>query len=440
MDAYFRPWIFYFRIINPEIFKLIPMSSLLLKSAKIIDSESPFHLQTKDILIEKGTITQIEDNIDDKVRCIDLPNLHVSNGFFDSSVSFGEPGFEERETLANGVKTARQSGFTSFLLNPKLNPITDSHSAVKFLQQQINTQLIDIKPLGALTKGFDGKNLAELYDMQMGGAVGFYDFKSPIADSNLFKIALQYVKGFDGLIFSYPQDKLIAAHAQVNEDEFTTYIGLKGVPNLAEELQIARDLYILEYTGGRLHIPNISTQGSIKLIETAKKKGLNVSCSTAIAHLYFNSEKLKDFDSKYKVLPPLRTLKDKDALLQAVKQGIIDMVTCDHEPMDVEHKDLEFENASYGSIGLESSFSALNQLFGVEKAIELLSKTKKTFRLSTSKINTGERADLSLFEPYSEYIFNIQHIHSKSKNSMFLGETLKGKVYGSIYNDSIYEN
>jgi dihydroorotase len=440
MDAYFCPWIFSFRTINLKIFKLMPMSSFLLKSAKIIDSESPFHLQTKDILIEEGTITQIEDKIDYEGRCVDLPNLHVSNGFFDSSVSFGEPGFEERETLANGVKTARHSGFTSFLLNPKLNPITDSHSAVKFLQQQIDTQLIDIIPLGALTKGFDGKHLAELYDMQMGGAVGFYDFKLPVADSNLFKIALQYVKSFDGLIFSYPQDKSIAANAQVNEDEFTTYIGLKGMPNLAEELQIARDLYILDYTGGRLHIPNVSTQGAVKLIEIAKAKGSNVSCSVAIAHLYFSSEKLEGFDSKYKVLPPLRTLKDQEALLQAVKDGIIDMVTCDHEPMDVEHKDLEFENASYGSIGLESSFSVLNKLFGVEKAAELLSKTKRTFKLSTSKIEVGARADLSLFEPHSEYIFNLQHIYSKSKNSMFLGETLKGKVYGSIYNDSIYEN
>lgn len=418
----------------------MPMSSILLKSAKILDTESSYHLQTKDLLVEDGVITKIEDTIESADKIINRENLHVSNGFFDSSVSFGEPGFEERETLANGVTTARRSGFTGFLLNPNLDPITDTNSAVKFLQQQIDTQLIDIKPLGALTKSFDGKNLAELYDMQMAGAVGFYDFKNPIADANLFKIALQYVKSFDGLIFSYPQDRSIAGKAQVNEDEFTTYIGLKGMPNLAEELQIARDLYILEYTGGKLHIPNVSTKASVQLIKKAKAKGLKVTCSVALPHLFFSSEKLESFDSKYKILPPLRTKEDTKALKKAVKDGVISMVTCDHEPMDEEHKELEFENASYGSIGLESAFSVMNTLFGVEMASDLLSKPKTNFGLQTSKIEVNQRADLSLFDPNSEYTFQKQHIFSKSKNSMFLGESLKGNVIGSIYNDTIYEN
>ncbi|SDG87349.1 dihydroorotase [Psychroflexus sediminis] len=416
------------------------MSSLLLKSAKILDSESPYHLKTKDIFIEHGVITKIEDKLEKADRIISFEDLHVSGGFFDSSVSFGEPGFEERETLSNGVVTARKSGFTSFLLNPNLNPITDTNSSVKFLQQQIDKQLIDIKPLGALTKGFDGKNLAELYDMQMAGAVGFYDFKTPVADANLFKIALQYVKAFDGLVFSYPQDKSIAGKAQVNEDELTTYIGLKGMPNLAEELQIARDLYILDYTGGRLHIPNVSTKASVQLIKKAKARGLKVTCSVALPHLFFTSEKLETFDSKYKIFPPLRTREDLKALKKAVRDGIIDMLTCDHEPMDEEHKALEFENASYGSIGLESAFSVVNTLFGVEKASALLSKPKTKFGLETSKIEVNQRADLSLFNPNSKYTFQKQHIFSKSKNSIFLGESLTGKVFGSIYNDSFYEN
>ena len=416
------------------------MSSILLKSAKILDPESSFHLQNKDILIEDGKISKIEDGIKTADQIIQVPDLHVANGFFDSSVCFGEPGFEERETLANGVTTARKSGFTSFLLNPNLQPVTDTNSAVKFLQQQIDPQLIEIKPLGALTKGFDGKNLAELYDMQMAGAVGFYDFKSSVSNANLFKIALQYVKSFNGLIFSFPQDKSVAGKALVNEDELTTYLGLKGMPSLAEELQIARDLYILEYTGGRLHIPTISTKASVQLIKEAKVKGLQVTCSVALPHLFFTSQVLDTFDSTYKIQPPLRTKEDSDALRKAVESGLIDMVTCDHEPVDEEHKVMEFENASYGSIGLESAFSALNTLFGVEKASELLTKTKSHFGMKASKIEVDEPADLSLFEPKSEFIFSRQHIFSKSKNSMFLGEKLKGKVLGSIYNDSLYEN
>ena len=212
------------------------------------------------------------------------------------------------------------------------------------------------------------------------------------------------------------------------------------MPSLAEELQIARDLYILEYTGGRLHIPTISTKASVQLIKEAKAKGLQVTCSVALPHLYFTSQVLNSFDSKYKIKPPLRTEDDSKSLKKALETGIIDMVTCDHEPINEELKVKEFENASYGSIGLESAFPALNTLFGVEKASELLSKSKAHLGMNTSKIEVDHRADLSLFEPNSEDVFSKKHIFSKSKNSMFLGESLKGKVLGSIYNNSLYEN
>lgn len=416
------------------------MSTLLVKSAKILDSESPYHLQTKDIKIKDGLIDEIKESISGADQVINFDNLHVSSGFFDSSVCFGEPGFEERETLAHGATVARKSGFTSLLLNANLQPVTENFSAVKFLQQQVDPQLIDIRPLGALTTSFDGTHLAELYDMQMAGAAGFYDFKTPIKDANVLKIALQYAKTFAGVVFSYPQNSDITGTSQVNEDEFTTYIGLKGMPNLAEELQIARDLSILEYTGGQLHIPTISTENSIQLIKKAKDKGLRVSCSVALPHLVFTSAKLDSFDSKYKIQPPLRTQKDVDALKKAVSEGIVDMVTCDHEPINEELKDLEFENASYGSIGLESAFSVTNTLFGAEKASELLSKTKSHFGIETSKIEVGQRADLSLFDPHSNFILEKKQLLSTSKNCIFLGEELKGKVLGSIYNNSFYEN
>ncbi|WP_127844746.1 dihydroorotase [Psychroflexus aestuariivivens] len=414
--------------------------SILLKSATILDSDSQYHKQTKDILIKDGFIENIADEINGGDQIIDKKNLYISCGFFDSSVSFGEPGFEERETLENGVATARKSGFTSIFLNPNLNPITDRNSGVKFLKQQTNSKEIDLHPIGAMTKGFDGKNLAELFDMANGGAIAFYDFKKPIQNGNLLKIALQYVQSFGGLIFSFPLDQNIAGQAQVNEDEFTTYIGLKGMPALAEEIQIARDLNILTYTGGKLHIPNISTQKSVELIKKAKNDGLNVTCSVAIHHLFFNSNVLGEFDSRYKVLPPLRTEADQLALVEAVQNGIIDMVTADHEPMNEEFKTLEFENASFGSIGLESAFGVLNTIFDKELTAELLSKTKSKFGLKNSKIEIGAEADLSLFNPELTYNFKDSHIFSKSKNSMFLGEELKGKVYGSIYKDSFYEN
>lgn len=414
--------------------------SILIKSATILDRDSEFHKQTKDILIKDGRIAKIADHIDEGEQVIEKDNLHVSCGFFDSSVCFGEPGFEERETLENGIQTARKSGFTSIFLNPNLDPITDQSSAVKFLKQQTDSSHIDLHPIGAMTKNFDGKNLAELFDMTSGGAVAFYDFKTPIQNANLLKIALQYVQSFNGLIFSFPMDRHIAGQAQVNEDEFTTYIGLKGMPTLAEELQVARDLNILAYTGGKLHIPNISTQKSVELIQKAKADGMNVTCSVSIHHLFFNSSALAEFDSRYKVLPPLRTEADQLALVEALQNGIIDMVTADHEPMNEEYKTLEFENASFGSIGLESAFGVLNTIFDTEFTAELLSKSKSKFGLKTSKIEIGKSADLSLFNPEMSYKFHRNHILSKSKNSMFLGEELKGKVYGSIYKTTFYEN
>jgi len=223
----------------------------------------------------------------------------------------------------------------------------------------------------------------------------------------------------------------------VNEGISSTRVGLKGIPALAEELQIARDLFILEYTGGYLHIPTISTAKSVRLIGEAKRKGLNVSCSVAVYNLLFSDDVLDNFDSKYKVLPPLRTSKDISALKQGLKEGIIDFVTSDHTPIDIEEKRIEFDNATYGTIGLENSFGVLNELFDTETAVSLLSKGRERFGLSPVTIKKGALANLTLFDPESEYIFTKEDCNSTSKNSMFFGEKMKGKVYGIIANNQI---
>jgi len=201
---------------------------------------------------------------------------------------------------------------------------------------------------------------------------------------NLLKIALQYASTFDGLVLSFPQDNNIAASGVMNEEETSTTIGLKGIPSLAEELQVARDLHLLEYTKGKLHIPTISTAGSVALIREAKRKKLNVSCSVTIHNLFFTDKELEGFDTNFKVLPPLRSKKDIDALISAVKDGTIDMVTSDHNPIDIEHKKVEFDHAAYGCIGLESAFGALQTIFSLKKTIELLTKGKQRFGLNNS--------------------------------------------------------
>jgi len=411
----------------------------LIKSATIVDSKSDFHNETVDILIEKGYISKISKRIANpkNYREIKLDNLHVSQGWFDSSVSFGEPGYEERETISNGLKTAAYSGFTSVALNANSNPVIDSYADITFVKSKANENAVCLYPIGALTQCSKGLDLAELFDMTNAGAVAFYDYQKPILNPNLMKIALQYACNFDGLVCSFPQESRISGHGVANEHINSTKLGLKGNPALAEELQVARDLFLLEYTKGKLHIPTISTARSVQLIRDAKAKKLNVSCSVAIHNLVFTDDMLQEFDTNYKVLPPLRTKTDCNALIEGVKDGTIDMVTSDHNPIDIEDKKIEFDFAKYGTIGLESAFGSLQSLFTTKKTVQLLTQGKVRFGVSENSINEGELAELSLFNPDTSYKFSKTHITSKSKNSAFLGKTLKGETYGIISNNKI---
>lgn len=412
--------------------------NILLKGATIVDSSTKnLHLKKRDIFIKNGIIESIAQKITPKgkVQLIELENLHVSLGWFDSSVSFGEPGYEERETISNGLLTAAKSGFTDVVLNPNNHPTPDTSADIVFLKNAAKGQATNLHPLGALTMGAEGKDLAELFDMQNAGAVGFSDHKHPISNSNLLKIGLQYAQNFDGLVHSYPQDKNVAGKGIVNEGEVSTKLGLKGIPALAEELQITRDLFILGYTGGKLHIPTLSTAESVNLVAAAKKKGLDVSCSVALHNLYFTDESLKEFDSNYKLSPPLRTDEDTKALQNGVKKRTIDFITSDHTPVNIENKQLEFDNATAGTIGLESAFFIANDLFGFETSVKLLTEGRERYKIASPELKKGARASLTLFNPDSEITFSMDAIHSTSKNSAFLGCQGKGKVYGTINNN-----
>lgn len=407
--------------------------SILLKSAKIIDpGNRALHFKKRDILIKNGCIERIAPKIDapGRTKVIAKKNLCVSLGWFDSSVSMGEPGYEERETIANGLTTAAKSGFTDIVLNPNTHPIPDSSSDIVFLKNTAQPFATALHPLGALTVGGKGIDLAELFDMQNAGAVGFYDHKKAVKNANLLKIALQYAQNFDGLVYSFPLDTHISGKGTVNEGAVSTKLGLKGIPSLAEEIQIARDLFILEYAGGKLHIPTISTAKSVHLIAEAKKKGLDVSCSVTLHNLSYDDEVLDTFNTNYKVMPPLRTKKDAKALLKGLKSGTIDFVCSDHTPIDIEEKRVVFDHAEYGTLGLENAFGVLNQVLDLETCIGLLTKGRERYGLKTPKIQEGEMACLTLFDPDHEYTFGMEHVLSTSKNSMFLDATLRGTVYG----------
>ena len=408
--------------------------NLIIRNAKIIDSKSPFHNKTVDILIVDGLIQKIGTSLPSLEHTdeIQLDNLHVSQGWFDSSVSLGEPGFEDRETIANGLQVAAKSGFTAIALQPNSFPVIDNQSQVNFVLNKALGFATQLYPIGALTKESAGKDMAELFDMKKAGAIAFGDYNKSLDNANLLKIALQYVQDFDGLILAFSQDENIKGNGVANEGIVSTKLGLKGIPNLAEELQIARNLFLLEYTGGKLHFPTISTKKSVQLIKEAKANGLNVSCSVAVHHLVFTDEKLEGFDSRYKVSPPLRAEIDRKALLKGIEDGTIDMITSDHNPIDIEHKKMEFDGAKNGTIGMESAFGALMTVLPLETVIDKLTVGKTTFGIAIEPINEGSKANITLFNPEPKSTFTKASILSKSKNSAFLETEMKGKVYGIV--------
>jgi dihydroorotase len=425
------PTLFSIRITHSKICKM----NLIIRKATIIDPQSPFHNQTVDLKITEGVIEKIGVSIPNANTHQEFSQdgLHISQGWFDTSISLGEPGFEDRETIANGLDVAAKSGFTGIALQPNSYPIIDNQSQVHFVKQKAANSATDLFPIGALTKGSEGKDMAELFDMKNAGAVAFGDYGKSLANANLLKIGLQYVQDFNGLVIAFCQDETIKGNGVANEGIVSTGLGLKGIPNLAEEIIIARNLFLLEYTGGKMHIPTISTAKSVALIKEAKAKGLNVTCSAAVHHLVLTDEKLNGFDTRYKVTPPLRKEEDRKALIAGVLDNTIDCITSDHNPIDIENKKMEFDLAKNGTIGLESTFGALSTILPLEKIIEKLTSGNKILNIESEIIAENKKANFTLFQPTSNWTFKKENILSKSKNSAFLGHEMKGKVIG-IFN------
>ena len=365
-----------------------------------------------------------------KASVIEHKNLCVSLGWFDSSVSFGEPGYEERETLDHGLSVAAASGFTQIAYNTNTNPLPTSKADISFLLRSATHTPTTLHPKGHITAQDNAQQLAELHDLSQAGAICFSNHKQPIDDPHLLLLALQYARGFDGLVESFPIDPQLAVHGVMHEGKVSTSLGLTGIPNLAEEIRIRRDLAILSYTGGKLHIPTISTAEGVGLIRQAKKDKLDVSCSVAIHNLMMTDEQLDGFDTRYKLMPPLRESKDQKALLKGLKDGTIDMVTSDHQPMDIEHKKVELEHAAYGSLGLETAFGSLCTMMDAEDAALLLNRGKERFGVSQQSIQIGAQADLTLFTADGTTIVSKESILSRSKNSAYLGKELKGLSLG----------
>ncbi|WP_194850369.1 dihydroorotase [Nonlabens antarcticus] len=414
---------------------------ILIKNAIIVCESSEFHLKKMDLLIRDGIIEKIGIDINvDNAQIIVADNLHVSIGWFDSSVSFGEPGFEERQTMKNGLATAASSGFTHIMLNPNNKPNPQDESGINYLKSKSGGNAVTLLPIGNFSLDQKGNHLAELYDMHQAGAVAYYDFKLPIENPNLLKIGLQYLKPFSGILQSFSQDAQIAGKGIINEDQTGTELGLKTIPKFAEELRVARDIEIARYTDARIHFPTITTSGSLDLIKKAKKEGLNITCSVTVHHFTTASDALLDYDTNFKVQPPLREVAEVKKVLKHLKSGTVDMITSDHIPLTVESKNVEFDQADYGTIGLESSFGMACQVLGMELSIKLLTAGYMAFHQDQPEIAEGKPANLTFFDPEDLRILEKNNLESTSKNSLFIGRKLKGKALGILNNNKLEWN
>lgn len=420
--------------------------NILIKEATIISPDTALNNKTMDILIEGGVIVEIKKTIPAKgnVKVVEEKGLCVSAGWIDMQVVSCDPGFEHKEDIDSLVKCAAAGGYTAVCVHSYNQPALHGKSQIEYLLNKTRNKIVDVIPFGTITMDAKGKDMAEMYDMKMSGAVGFSDYKNPLKDAGTVLRALQYARNIDSFVVTHCNDESITRGGQMNEGEVSTTLGLKGIPALGEELMIQRNLSILEYSEGKLHIPTISTKGSVDLIKKAKSAGLNVTCGVAAVNLYLDDSALKEFDTNYKLEPPLRTKKDVQALRNALENGIIDVIVSDHAPQDVESKELEFDHAETGMINLQTSFNCA--LEGMkEKSIESVIRAftvnpRKILGLEQAEIKEGQTANLTLFVQEDETFFTEKSNYSKSSNSPFFGKGLKGRVVGILKGSKSFFN
>lgn len=410
---------------------------ILIKSCKIVHTGSSHNGLEKDILIEDGIISKIEDSLNIEAdQTITFKDLHVSSGWYDANVNFCDPGFEIKEDIASGLKAAESGGFTAVSVSPDTNPCLSNKTQIEYVLKSSVFSSVDIFPFGSITEQLQGEQLAELYDMSKSGAVAFMDGNRDVSAGIMYR-ALLYAQNFDGKIISFPYDQSLFGKGVVNEGKVSVQTGLKSIPSLSEHIRVQRDISLVEYTKGSLHFTGISTKESVDLIREAKKKGLAITADVYIMNLLFNDNEMLGFNSNMKVLPPLRGEEDRLALIAGIKDGTIDLVCSNHSPQNIENKELEFDLAEFGIIGIQTMFSLLCEIEGltIEEKIDCISaKARNVFGLKLVTIEEGALANLTLFSPSLEWTLTEDQIISKSKNTPFIDRQFNGKAIGTINN------
>lgn len=414
---------------------------ILIQSPRIIDPQSSYHNKEKNVLLQNGRIADITDKNVSADRVIHAEGMLLSAGWFDLGAFAGDPGLEHKEDLDSVSRAAVAGGFTDVALLPNTQPSVQTKNEVAYLTRNNDSRLVQLHALASVTRNNKGEELTEMIDLNEAGAVGFTDGLKSLWHTDVFLKSLQYVQKFNGVIIDHPEDMWLSMFGQMHEGLQATRLGMKGMPRIAEEVALMRNLELLQYAGGRLHVSRLSTPKSMDLIRNAKKK-LQVTCDITAYQPILDDSLLAGFDTNYKVNPPLREKADQDALVRALKDGTVDVIVSGHLPQDEESKNLEFDLADFGIIGLQTVGANLTTL---SKSVDweiLIDKVtagpRRVLNLPIPGIEVDAKACLTLFDPERIWTLDDKSSYSKSKNSPWYGKELKGKAVAVFNNNKQY--
>ncbi|MFQ6673692.1 MAG: dihydroorotase [Fidelibacterota bacterium] len=413
---------------------------LLIKNERILDPlrEKEFE---GDILLKNGKILDVGKGVGaEGATSYDARGKIITHGFCDIHAHFREPGREDKETLASGANAALAGGFTTVCVMPNTDPPVDSPESVRFIVEKAQELPVTIFPIGAITAGRQGTTLTEMAAMVHEGAVAFSDDGIPVMDTGVLRRALEYARPLQVPVINHAEDLTLKGDGQMNEGEWSTKLGLVGIPDVSESTMVGRDVEVARYTAGKLHVPHLSSEKSVEWLRWAKDEDLRITGEVTPHHLYFSDAALQSFNTNLKVAPPLRTEEDRQSLIGALKDGVIDCIATDHAPHTVEDKESPFDWAPWGMIGLESAFGAVWKVLSeasfslIEVIQKLTVNPRKIMGFHDDLLSVGVQAQLVILDPEMTWTFSRETIYSRSRNSPFIGQELRGKILQVISN------